>query len=286
MSLEVGVIHPIQYQGPIVAYVPNYLHDVFISYRWADNSDAAPWVTRFHRHLHTLLKRIASTGTDGTNWDYSIFRDKPRIEGNAPLPDTLAGAVGSSATLLVVMSDTYSKRDSKWCEEERRLFRDATVNQPDQDRRVFVIDISHVPYAIWPDQFSSPERTGYQFWQCDEGTGLVRPISMEFGSDGRFPVEFERLAKNLFSQLNRLLPSRCKWNVQGMPGHCFVREEDGSWIQLPERWTFREEQRIRDRIELIATDIRRYGIRLYPKHCEIRDGATGWGLHAHGSWAD
>jgi TIR domain-containing protein len=205
-----------------VAYVPSFLHDVFISYRWSDNPSDVPWVTRFHRHLDTLLNRKAPPGTDGTSWDYSIFRDKSRIEGNAPLPESIAAAVKSSATLLVVMSETYAKRDSKWCEEERRLFHQATANQPDHDRRIFVVSISDVPFDRWPDQFGKPERNGYQFWDRDDGTGIVRPISTDFASDGRFPLVFERLADDLFTQLNRLLPSRKKWNIEGKPGHCFV----------------------------------------------------------------
>ena len=182
------------------------------------------------------------------------------------------------------MSEAYAKIDSKWCEEERRLFHQATVNQPDPDRRIFVVNISNVPHDRWPDQFGKPERTGNQFWERDDGTDVVRPISMEFASDGRFPLAFEKLADDLFNQLNRLLPPRGKWNFQGKPGHGFVKEEDESWLQLPERWSFREEQRIRDRIELFATDGRRYGIRLYPTHCDIRDGASGWGRHHDGFW--
>ena len=284
MSAEANFNWPVCDQGQLVAYVPNYLHDVFITYRWADNPSAAPWVTRFHRHLHTLLKRNAQPGADGTSWDYSIFRDESQIEGNAPLPESLATAVKSSATLLVVMSETYAKRDSRWCEEERSLFHQVTANQPDHDRRIFVVNISNVPHDRWPDQFRNPNRTGYQFWERDDGTDVVQPVSMEFGSDGRFPLVFEKLADDLFNQLNRLLPPRNKWNILGEPGHCFAREVDGSWIQLPERWPFREVQRIRDRVELFATDGRRYGIRLYSDRCDVQDGNSGWGKHIDGSW--
>lgn len=131
-----------------------------------------------------------------------------------------------------------------WCEEERRLFQEATAKQTDHDRRIFVVNISNVAHDRWPDQFRNPSRTGYRFWERDDRTDIVRPVSMEFGSDARFPQEFERLADDLFTQLNRLLPSRSKWNieVEGKQGHCFVREENGFWIQLPARWPFREER--------------------------------------------
>src|ERR1700710_2460893 len=98
-----------------MAYVPDYDHDVFVSYAHLDNEGELPWVSAL---VHDLTIRIPERlGTKGVH----IWRDD-RLEGNRPFTPEILQAIQRAATLLIVMSPGYVK--SQWCTRERNSFLD------------------------------------------------------------------------------------------------------------------------------------------------------------------
>jgi len=83
-----------------MAYVPDYSHDVFVSYAHLDNQGEMAWVTNLVRHLET--ETSARLGTKDLR--ISIDHD---LDGNRPLTPEIMERIHLSATLLVIMSPGY-----------------------------------------------------------------------------------------------------------------------------------------------------------------------------------
>jgi hypothetical protein len=81
-------------QGALVmAYVPDYDHDVFVSYARLDDQGESAWVSNLVRHLDTEMRQRLGTK------DLRIWIDH-RLDGNNPLTPEIMGAIRQSATLL------------------------------------------------------------------------------------------------------------------------------------------------------------------------------------------
>jgi hypothetical protein len=96
-----------------MAFVPNYDHDVFVSYAHIDNQGETAWVSTLLRHLDTDLRQRLGTK------DLRIWIDED-LSGNRPLTPEIMRSIQRSATLLVVMSSGYLT--SEWCARERNAF--------------------------------------------------------------------------------------------------------------------------------------------------------------------
>ena len=96
-----------------MAYVPDYDHDVFVSYARLDDQGESAWVTNLVRHLDTELKQRLGTK------DLRIWIDHS-LDGNRPLTPEIMQAIRRSATLIVIVSPSYIA--SEWCGEERNAF--------------------------------------------------------------------------------------------------------------------------------------------------------------------
>ncbi len=158
-------------------FLKDYKYDLFISYRRPDNPTDAPWVTRFHSVLTSIL---IPPGPNDPLTRPKIFFDDKSIQGNDALSLEVKDAAANSALFLVVMSERYVKLDSKWCELERKCFGDAVSGKPLGANRFFIINIGNVANEEWPRQFS--DATGYQFWVEDGGVPV--PMSLDFSQTG------------------------------------------------------------------------------------------------------
>jgi TIR domain len=146
-----------------MGYVPDYDHDVFVSYAHLDDQGEPAWVTTLVRHLETELRQRLGTK------DLSIWVDH-NLDGNRPLTPEIIQAIHRSATLIAMMSPSYVA--SEWCSRERNAFlgfaRDCVA-----DGRIFIVRCRDVdPFTI-PPEFG--DLIGFKFWTQDTDAGGVTP---------------------------------------------------------------------------------------------------------------
>jgi hypothetical protein len=148
----------------LMAYVPEYDHDVFVSYAHLDNEGELPWVSTL---VHDLNIRIPERlGTKGVH----IWRDD-RLEGNRPFTPEVLWAIQRAATLLIVMSPGYVK--SQWCSRERNAFFDI-ARDCIATGRIFIVEYLDTNRSEVPAEFR--ELKGYKFWTQDGRT--TRPLGI------------------------------------------------------------------------------------------------------------
>ena len=101
------------------AFVPQFKHDIFVSYAHLDNrpqilgKDDSGWVSTLKAYLQNFLDSKLGKPAD-------IWMDVKGLSGNEPLTPELRETVSRSATLLVVLSNSYLESD--WCGQERDRF--------------------------------------------------------------------------------------------------------------------------------------------------------------------
>lgn len=103
--------------GPPAAYASAYKHDVFVSYAHLDDARMEGvergWVTTLVNNLRVRLAQKLGAR------ELSIWMDH-ELTGNDPLTPEIVETVGTTATLLVVLSQSYL--ESEWCRRERNAF--------------------------------------------------------------------------------------------------------------------------------------------------------------------
>ena len=85
------------------AFVPGFVHDVFVSYVHVDNRKFGRdvgWVETFVENLREALPQKLQRGQP------DIWRDL-RLRSSEPLSDGIRAAVTHAATLLVILSESY-----------------------------------------------------------------------------------------------------------------------------------------------------------------------------------
>jgi hypothetical protein len=150
-----------------MAYVPNYDHDVFVSYAHLDDQGEAAWVTNLVRHLDTEVRQRLGTK------DLRIWIDHS-LDGNRPLTAEIMQAVRRSATLFVIMSPSYIS--SEWCISERNAFlgfaRDCVATG-----RIFIVRCRDTDPKVMPPEFG--DLIGFKFWTQDiNAGGVTRPLGL------------------------------------------------------------------------------------------------------------
>jgi hypothetical protein len=154
-----------------MAYVPEYEHDIFISYRRLDNkpslfpgmNDKLEWVKDFKDNLQNKINQ--KLGNEETR----IWMDTTDMQGNQPLDEVLKTNVKNSATLIVILSTGYLQ--SRYCLDELQTFTEG----PAWKGRIFVVKHARLE----PEDKVHPsleQLTGYDFF--DETTGdTIAPIN-------------------------------------------------------------------------------------------------------------
>jgi hypothetical protein len=138
-----------------MAYVPSWENDVFVSYATVDDQPlpgaSDGWVTVLVDSLKLLLAQQLGRSDSATIW-----RDL-RLRGNEPLTDEIMTAAGSSALLLVVLSEGYLA--SEWCKRERNRFLELVGAG---SRRLFVVERTPIERSRRPVELQ--DLLGYPFW--------------------------------------------------------------------------------------------------------------------------
>ena len=182
-----------------MAYVPDYDHDVFVSYAHLDDQGESAWVTNLVRHLDTEVRQRLGTK------DLRIWMDHS-LDGNRPLTSEIMQTIRRSATLFVIMSPSYIA--SEWCVSERNAFlgfaRDCVAAG-----RIFVRCRDIDPKGI-PAEFG--DLMGFKFWTQDaDAGGVSRPLGL---TDLKEPAYFAGVI-NLSDKLARKLKELRAAHVAG-----------------------------------------------------------------------
>jgi hypothetical protein len=209
------------------AYVPNYEHDVFVSYAHVDNESLLPgekgWVHTFHSQLETLLKWNL-----GRPDNFSIWFD-PQLRGNDPVTAEILDQLKNSATILIFLSKGYLA--SKWCQQELELF----VQQAGATSgRIFVIELDKIDKSKLPEALR--DLRGYPFWYQETDTTMVRRLAIPKPdpNEKQYFNTVGDVAKNLADLLEELRktidkpPAPLQPIEQARLGPVFLAEAPGS----------------------------------------------------------
>jgi hypothetical protein len=182
-----------------MAFVPEYEHDIFVSYAHVDDQsfiDAATgqerssgWVATLVRHLkNELAQKVGRADA------VSIWFDAHNLRGNHPLNDEIAARLERTALLIAILSPGYIASD--WCQQEARLFASAG---DDRGRRVFVVEKAPLEGDQPPESLRG--RRAYKFWYRDRAeqprtfaTPLPHPDEIDYFR------QIEDLARDLRDQ--------------------------------------------------------------------------------------
>lgn len=185
-----------------MAYVPNYLYDVFVSYAWVNNyadpdgDKDSGWITRFKNRLQPALDERLGRGPS------EFFFDRRSLEHNKDFDQRIEAALQKSATVVAFFSEGYLA--SPACGDEMRIFNDiAGANSG----RLFLVHVESTDRASWPQEYHQYLKNiiGYQFYR--EGPIDGSSLKLQPGTD-EFRDEFESLRTALASQLKSMKDQR------------------------------------------------------------------------------
>jgi len=147
-----------------MAYLPDYAWDLFVSYARADNSafgGVRGWVSTLVGDLSGVIEACLGE-------PIKIFSDRD-VHSNAELGDHLEAA-RTSATMLVIASPTYFKREGKL--REWRAFTDMH-----QDLRRLIV-VERIPPAEGSSYPAEIDKVWIEFWQRMPGQyDTVMPLT-------------------------------------------------------------------------------------------------------------
>ncbi|PYS98865.1 MAG: hypothetical protein DMF65_09890 [Acidobacteria bacterium] len=192
-----------------MAYVPDFAHDVFISYAHVNNiprrDGESGWVTSFRDALARQLP-----GFLGRDDGLDLWMDKRKIDGGDLYDDVIDRALRGSAVMISVMSKGYFA--STYCVRELKTFCDhgdiAVEFETGKKSRVVKVIIS----PDFPEELQDPRirRTdGYRFY-AEDGDGKKRRFmwTPEGVTDNGYWGAVERLAQEVAEVLTRMAGRR------------------------------------------------------------------------------
>jgi len=174
-------------------YVPNYKHDIFVSYAHVDNEPLAGaengWVTTLINGLKILLTKKL-----GRPDSFSLWMDN-ELRGNVAVTPDITEHVEGAATFLLILSPGYLA--SEWCRLELSTF---LAKAGQSSGRVFLVEHDLVER---PEVLS--DLLGYKFWLSNESghkriLGLPKPNPEEY----KYYQRLDDIATQLLDQLNLL----------------------------------------------------------------------------------
>jgi hypothetical protein len=195
----------------MVAFVPGFAHDVFVSYAHRDNRTfgrAEGWVVTFDTNLREALSHKLKRGQP------DIWRDQ-RLSSSDPFSATIRAAVTQAATLLVILSDNYL--ESAWCQEELALFLDATKSTGGHTGRLFLVCLDAVEYTRWPAAFH--HLLGVQFYEQANVDAPANTLGTPLAHDPGERLYWQRLDDLSRELANKLLQMpQASESVAAAPG--------------------------------------------------------------------
>jgi len=146
-----------------MAFVPNYEHDIFLSYAHVDDIVEAGaehgWVTTLVKGLKTKLAQKL-----GRSDAYKLWVDH-ELSRHVRITPQIMGALKKTAILIVILSPGYIASD--WCQREKDTFLIFIKEMARSGSRVFIVERDKIKDEERPSEFK--ELTGYCFWVQEEG---------------------------------------------------------------------------------------------------------------------
>jgi hypothetical protein len=193
-----------------VAYLPNYTHDIFVSYAHGPEPFAAyrggtrtDFLSKWTHSFIDNLTGYVETLLGRKDQRLSVWMD-PNLDGNCSLSEGLHGKIKESALLLVVMSPFYL--ESVWCGEELRWFADATGNS--SNNRIFAVKAFNTPIDRWPAALKPDGHPvpGYTFYTTEDPNDFGKPLGWPQPDerDKAYWDQLWKLANEIAAQLKRM----------------------------------------------------------------------------------
>lgn len=175
-------------------YVPNYKHDIFVSYARVDDEPFAGaekgWVTTLVIGLKILLgKKLGSPEL------FSLWMDH-EIRGNTPATPSICKQLETSALFVLILSPAYQV--SQWCQFELNTL--LAIAGKDSGR-IFMVE--HDIVEERPHDLS--DLLGYKFWVRNE-FGQPRTLAIPKPNPEEFEYyqKLDDLARQLVEKLKEL----------------------------------------------------------------------------------
>lgn len=176
-------------------YVPNYKHDIFVSYAHVDNVPFAGaekgWVTTLIGELKNELGRKL-----GRSEAYSLWMDY-ELRGNEPLTPDINEQLSNCATFLLIFSRGYLQ--SHWCRLEMNTF--LALSGGSSSGRIFMVEPDFISPADKPFEFQ--DLLGYSFWIKNSDTGRTNTLGIP-KPNPEYYQKLNELASDLTDKLNQL----------------------------------------------------------------------------------
>lgn len=183
-----------------MAYSPDFINDVFISYSRLDDAPLGGqrgWVDSFSEALRVRMAQLLGEQP-------RIWRDSANPSGNVPVPEEARDALEQSAILVCLVSPAYVK--SEWCLRELRTF--LSSRPRDSSEAVIKLVVSPVPYSQQPEELE--RLVGIEFFSQDPGTGHVQQFGQAFGKRAElaFWDRLDQVAQAVVRRLSELAKLR------------------------------------------------------------------------------
>ena len=126
------------------AYLPNFEHELFISYAHVDDEpDLGPLgrVSKFFELLTKCLARLL-----GRRDCFSIWMDRTRLDATFRVTPGIEKSLGNCAVMVALVSNGYLA--SQWCTWEREVFLRRHGTSPGGSVRVFVVELDRLEVAL------------------------------------------------------------------------------------------------------------------------------------------
>ncbi|HEU0185342.1 MAG TPA: toll/interleukin-1 receptor domain-containing protein [Blastocatellia bacterium] len=181
-----------------MAYLPDFEHDIFISYSHVDDQDG--WVEVFQKQLEMALSRLL-----GRMGLARVWRDRRRLQGNHLFDRTIQNAIDSSALFVALTSKGYLESD--YCRKELRWFREKNANAlivGDRSRMLNVL-LANIHYSEWPEEFEGTSGQVFHDAERDDEFGYPSDVN-----DRRFTAQMRQLCEAIYATLEDFKKTRDK----------------------------------------------------------------------------
>jgi TIR domain len=182
----------------VMAFVPGFEYDIFISYAHTDNLTSKPdeigWVEQFHKDLRVGLARCI-----GRTDKVKIWRDE-KLDGSELFDQVIKNRINQSAIFLALNSPGY--RISDYCQQELQWFHQKAQTEKaglhvGERMRIFNVLLYNIPYDQWPTEFG--RTTGFPFHVAKSEEDLGAPLDIQ-GKD--FETRMRALVDAIVQLLN------------------------------------------------------------------------------------
>ncbi|MFL5312798.1 MAG: toll/interleukin-1 receptor domain-containing protein [Myxococcales bacterium] len=192
-----------------MAWVPGFVHDVFISHAHVDNDFAEPEKQGWVRRLQVeLTKRLPERL--GRSEGLSVWLDE-RMRGSANVDREILDVLRSSATIVCIVSKGWI--ESSYCVKELDAFENAARRSGEwapAEHRVIKVIIGNVPRESQPPVLA--DQNGHRFYEIDPVTARTERFrrTIEADPDQRHWKALNDLASDLAETLSSMAAARGK----------------------------------------------------------------------------